>query len=89
VDVVVANRSSQAARLTGAFTYFIEQPYTLTPSTNTVVAGAQLILSWTAPRGAALDWIGFFLVGHRAHLASTDSGICWTTDTLTSFGAAW
>ena len=38
------------------------QPYSLTPSTTTVVAGGQLTVSWTAPRGGYLDWIGFFRV---------------------------
>jgi hypothetical protein len=63
VDVVVTNPSGQSARLTGGFTFAVEQPYTLTPSTTTVVAGGQLSVSWTAPRGGALDWLGFFLVG--------------------------
>jgi len=63
VDVVVTNPGGQSARLTGAFTYSVEQPYTLTPSTTTVVAGDPLSVSWTAPRGGASDWIGFFKVG--------------------------
>jgi hypothetical protein len=37
-------------------------PYSLTPSTTTVVAGGQLTLNWTAPTGGGLDWIGFFRV---------------------------
>ena len=41
----------------------VEQPYSLIPSTATVVAGTPFSISWTAPRGGVLDWIGFFLVG--------------------------
>jgi hypothetical protein len=63
VDVVVTNPGGQSGRLTGAFTFVVEPPYTLTPSTNTVVAGGQLSVSWTAPRGGPFDWLGFFQVG--------------------------
>jgi hypothetical protein len=62
VDVVVTNPNGQTGRLTGAFTYVIPY-YTLTPSTNTVAAGGQLGVSWTAQSGGAADWIGLFKVG--------------------------
>ena len=38
------------------------QPYSLTPSTTTVLAGGQLSVNWTAPSGGYLDWVGFFRV---------------------------
>ena len=63
VDVVVMNPGGGSARLSGGFEYILEQPYTVTSSTETVVAGGQLSVSWTAPRRGALDWIGFFKVG--------------------------
>jgi len=63
VDVVVTSPAGQSGRLPGAFTYVVAQPYTLTSSANTVVAGAQLSVSWTAPRGGEFDWLGLFKVG--------------------------
>ena len=63
VDVVVTNPDGQSARLTGAFTYVVDPPYTLTSSLNTVTSGSHLSVSWTAPRGGTWDWIGFFKVG--------------------------
>ena len=51
VDVVVTNPAGQSGRLMHAFTYVLDQPYTLTSSTNTVVVGGALSVSWTAPRG--------------------------------------
>jgi hypothetical protein len=38
------------------------QPYSLTPSATTVIAGGPLSVSWTAPSGGYLDWVGFFRV---------------------------
>lgn len=38
------------------------QPYSLTLSTTTVLAGGQLSVNWTAPSGGYLDWVGFFRV---------------------------
>jgi len=40
-----------------------QEPYTLTPSSNTVAPGEKLSVSWTAPRGGGQDWIGLFRVG--------------------------
>ena len=62
VDVIVTNPGGQSARLAGAFTY-VDGPYTLTPSQNTVAPEGQLGVSWTAPRGGGDDWIGLFAVG--------------------------
>ncbi len=61
VDVVVTNPAGPSARLAAAFTY-VDQLYAITSSTSTVAAGGQLSVSWTAPRGGASDWIGFFKV---------------------------
>jgi hypothetical protein len=58
-----ANGYRRPGRLTNGFRYVVEQPYSLIPSTATVVAGTPFSISWTAPRGGVLDWIGFFLVG--------------------------
>ena len=63
VDVVVTNPGGQSGRLSGAFTYTVDQPYTVTPSANTVAAGGQLGVSWTAPRAGVWDWVGLFRVG--------------------------
>ena len=63
VDLVVTNPDGQSARLTGAFTYVVDPPYTLTSSLNTVTSGSQLSVSWTAPRGGTWDWVAFFKVG--------------------------
>lgn len=63
VDVVVTNPDGQSARLTGAFTYVVDLPYTLTSSLNTVTTGSQLSVSWTAPRGGTWDWVAFFKMG--------------------------
>jgi len=37
--------------------------YTLTSSSSAVAPGGELSVSWTASRGGARDWIGFFSVG--------------------------
>lgn len=63
VDVVVTNPDGQSARLAQAFTYFVEQPYAVRASVNTVAAGGQLSVTWTAPKGGGSDWIGLFKVG--------------------------
>ena len=60
VDVVVTNPGGQSGRLDGAFTFADALPYAITASATTVVAGAQITVSWTAPRGGGFDWIGFF-----------------------------
>ena len=57
VDAVVTNPGGQSGRLTGAFTYVANQDYTLTASPNTVTAGGQLSVSWTAPIGTPTDGI--------------------------------
>ena len=62
-DIVVTNPDGQSASLTGAFTYLVDPPYSLTSSLNSVTAGSQVSVSWTAPRGGTWDWIGFFKVG--------------------------
>lgn len=62
VNVVVTNPGGQSAQLVGAFTYAVEQPYTLVPSRSAVVAGGDLSVIWTAPRGGAGDWVGLFEV---------------------------
>ena len=67
VDVVVTNPSGESGRLSGAFTYVVNQPYTVSSSTTTVVVGRQLSVSWNVPRGGALDWIGFFKVTDSSH----------------------
>jgi hypothetical protein len=63
VDVVVTNPDGQSTRLAEAFTYVVDQPYTVTPSSNTATPGGQLSVSWTAPRGGVWDWIGLFNLG--------------------------
>ena len=82
VDVVVTTPGGQSGRLTGAFTYIVDPPYTLSPSTNTIVAGGQLSVSWTAPRGFAYDWIGFFKVGDPS--TNYESGWWMYTNGVTS-----
>ena len=78
VDVVVTNPGGQSARLTGAFTYGASLPYTLTADVDTVRAGGELNVSWTAPAGGVSDWIGFFEVG--APNTSYESGWWQYTD---------
>jgi hypothetical protein len=62
VDVVVTNPGGLSGRLTGAFTYVVPA-YTLTASTDTVVAGGQLSVTWSANPAGAWDWIGIFKIG--------------------------
>jgi hypothetical protein len=62
-DVVVTNPGGAAGTLTGAFTYSVEGPFTLTPSTEAVDAGGDMSVSWTAPSARAGDWIAIFKVG--------------------------
>jgi len=54
--------------------------YTLTLSAESVTPGAELSVSWTAPKGGKLDWIGIFPVGAR----NCDYGDYWYTDNETS-----
>lgn len=54
--------------------------YTLTLSVETVSPGAEMSVSWTAPKGGKLDWIGIFPVGAR----NCDYGDYWYTDNQTS-----
>jgi len=56
------------------------QGYTLTLSAETVSPGGELSVSWTAPKGGKLDWIGIFPVGAR----NCDYGDYWYTDNETS-----
>src|SRR5262245_49789267 len=56
-------------------TPFPVEGYTLTAS-----PGAGLNVSWTAPKGGKLDWIGIFPVGTR----NCDYGDYWYTDNQTS-----
>jgi uncharacterized protein (TIGR03437 family) len=62
-DVVVTNPGGSMGMLTAAFTYSFEEPFTVTPSTDTVDAGGQLSVSWTAPAARAGDWLALFRVG--------------------------
>jgi hypothetical protein len=61
-------------------TPFPVEGYTLTSSPEMVSPGAELSVSWTAPKGGKLDWIGIFLVGAR----NCDHGDYWYTDNQTS-----
>ena len=62
-DVVVTNPGGLGGTLPAAFTYSLDGPFTLTPSTNEIDAGGQMSVSWTAPGGRAGDWIAVFRVG--------------------------
>jgi IPT/TIG domain len=62
-DVVVTNPGGSRGTLTAAFTYSVDEPFTLTPSTNVIDAGGQMSVSWTAPGGRPGDWIAVFRVG--------------------------
>ncbi len=62
-DVVVTNPSGSGGTLTAAFTYSFEEPFTVTPSTDAVDAGARISVSWTAPGARAGDWLAVFRVG--------------------------
>lgn len=64
-DVVVNNPVGSSARLTAAFTYSFEEPFTLTSSTDVVDAGGRLSVSWTAPGGQRGDWVALCKVGAR------------------------
>ena len=64
-DVLVINPGGLRGTLTAAFTYALDEPFTLTPSTNAVDAGGQMSVSWTAPGGRAGDWIAVVKVGAR------------------------
>ena len=61
VDVVVTNPDGHSGTLAGGYTY---QAVTLTVSSDTVVAGGQLSVSWVAPPGRSVaDWIALLKVG--------------------------
>ncbi len=62
-DVVVTNPSGLGGTLTAAFTYSVEGPFTVTPSTDLVDAGGRMSVSWTAPTARSGDWIALFKVG--------------------------
>jgi IPT/TIG domain len=62
VDVVVTNPGGASGRLDGAFIYAAE-PFSVTPSVDTVVAGGEMSVSWTAPLGGREHWIAIFPVG--------------------------
>ena len=62
-DVVVTNPGGSGGTLAAAFTYSFEEPFTLTPSTDTVDAGGQMSVSWTAPGAQPRDWLALFRVG--------------------------
>jgi len=62
-DVVVSNPGGLGGTLTGAFSYSVEGPYTVTASTDTVDAGGEISVSWTAQGARAGDWIALFKVG--------------------------
>ena len=62
-DVVVTNPSGLGGTLTAAFTYSLQEPFTLTSSTDAVDAGGQMSVSWTAPEARGGDWIAVCRVG--------------------------
>jgi hypothetical protein len=62
-DVVVTNPSGLGGTLTAAFTYSLEAPFTVTPSTDVVEAGGRMGVSWTAPTARSGDWIALCKVG--------------------------
>ena len=62
-DVVVTNPDGSGGTLTAAFTYSFEEPFTVTPSTDAVDAGARISVSWTAPGARAGDCLAVFRVG--------------------------
>lgn len=62
-DVVVTNPGGSRGMLTAAFTFFSEEPFTVTASTDAVDAGGQMSMSWTAPSARQGDWIALFRVG--------------------------
>jgi len=62
-DVVVTNPGGSGGTLTAAFTYSFHEPFTLTSSTDSVDAGGQMSVSWTAPGARAGDWIAVCRVG--------------------------
>lgn len=62
-DVVVTNPDGLSGTLPGTFSYSLEGPFTLTPSANTVDAGGELSVGWTAPTAQVGDWIALFKVG--------------------------
>jgi len=64
-DVVVTNPGGLGGTLTAAFTYSVEGPFTVTPSTDVVDAGGGMSVSWTAPTARSGDWIALFKVGQR------------------------
>jgi hypothetical protein len=62
-DVVVTNPGGADGALTAAFTYAVEGPVAVTSSTDSVDAGGELSVSWTAPGARAGDWIALCKVG--------------------------
>jgi hypothetical protein len=62
-DVVVTNPGGSRGTLPAAFTFFSEEPFTVTASTDAVDAGGQMSVSWTAPSAQPGDWIAVFRVG--------------------------
>lgn len=60
VDVVVTNPSGQSGTLNGGYTFEV---VTVTASSILAAPGGQLSVSWVAPSGRRLDWIGLFKVG--------------------------
>ena len=64
-DVVVSNPGGLGGTLAGAFNYSVEGPYTVTSSTDTVAAGGDIRVSWTAQGARAGDWIALFKVGQN------------------------
>ena len=62
-DLIVTNPGGSGATLSAAFTYAFDEPFTLTPSTHVIDAGAEMRVSWNAPAGRKDDWIAVFKVG--------------------------
>ncbi len=79
VDVIVANGGGPSTTLSGGFTY---EAVSLTSSSNNVVAGSQLSVSWTAPAGRpSEDRVALFRVeddddhyGWHEHTGGLSSG---------------
>jgi hypothetical protein len=63
VDVVVTNPGGWGGTLARGFSYSVEAPYTVATSTDTVDAGGDISVRWTAQGARAGDWIVLFKVG--------------------------
>jgi hypothetical protein len=64
-DVIVTNPGGLRGTLVAAFTYSVEEPFTVTPSTDAIDAGGEMSVSWTAPGARAGDWLALFTIAGR------------------------